>query len=215
MPKPRQIPRKATKQDGASRKSKRARKSQLLVHGAPSVTRSIADAICIKNGNLYFVTESDGSVPIEGSHGYGLYYHDCRYLNAYRMHIADSNPIVLAAATGAIGTATFELTNPHLEFGDGKQLPSGQVGIAWQRHLDPDGMRLLDSISFKNYSQNDIKFPITLAFSADFEDVFAVRGTGHVKVADAAALGKIAEVTGGKEPRNVIVVQNRIVNVVV
>ena len=82
MPKPRQIPRKATKQDGASRKSKRARKSQLLVHGAPSVTRSIADAICIKNGNLYFVTESDGSVPIEGSHGYGLYYHDCRYLNA-------------------------------------------------------------------------------------------------------------------------------------
>ena len=167
---------KVTTKNQASRKSKRARGSQLLVRDVPSVTRSIADAICIKDGNMYFVAEADGNVPVEGSHGYGLYYHDCRYLNAYRLQIADGKPIALAAATGAIGTAIFELTNPHLEFGDGKQLPSGEIGIAWDRTLDPSGMRLVDSISIKNYSQSSVKFPITLTFGSEFEDIFAVRG---------------------------------------
>src|SRR5512146_1971034 len=176
LPKQVQVRRKVTTKKQASRTSKRARGSQLLVRDVPSVTRSIADAICIKDGNIYFVAEADGSVPVEGSHGYGLYYHDCRYLNAYQLEIADGKPIALAAATGAIGTAMFELTNPHLEFGDGRQLPSGEIGIAWGRQIDPTGMCMADSITLKNYAQGRAQFPVTFTFGSDFEDVFAVRG---------------------------------------
>ncbi len=167
---------KVTGKNGASGKTKQARRSQFLVRGVPSVTRSIADAICIKDGNIFFVAESDGNVPLEGSHGFGLYYHDCRYLNAYQFRIADASPIALAAATGAIGSATFELTNPHLEFADGKQLSSGEIGIAWDRKLDPAGICMTDTISIKNYAKGSVKFPITLRFGAQFEDVFTVRG---------------------------------------
>ena len=166
----------ARKKSEVSPKSKQVRKKQLLTRGVPSVTRSIADAVCIKTGNIFLVTESDGSIPVRDGHGFGLYYHDCRFLNGYQFQLADSAPIVLAGATGTSGSATFELTNPHLEFGDGKQLPSGQIGIAWERQLDPDGLRLLDRISVKNYSLTRLKFPLTLMFGSEFEDVFAVRG---------------------------------------
>ena len=176
MPKQGTVAHKATRRSSISQKSKQNRKAQLLTRGVPSITRSIADAICIKDGNIFLVTESDGSIPVKDGHGYGLYYHDCRYLNGYQMQIADAAPIVLAGVTGSLGCATLELTNPHLEFGEGKQLPSGQIGISWDRQLDPDGIRLVDHISIKNYALTRVKFLITLAFASEFDDIFAVRG---------------------------------------
>jgi glycogen debranching enzyme len=161
---------------GISRKSKQARKARLLTRGAPSVTRSIADAICIKSGNIFLVTEPDGNIPIRNGHGYGLYYHDCRYLSGYQFQLADAAPILLAGATGEIGSAAFELTNPHLELRDGGQLGSGEIGISWERQLDRDGIRLMDRIVIKNYALTRVKFSVTFSFAADFEDIFAVRG---------------------------------------
>ncbi len=176
MPKKASTAREATRKSPLTRKTRQTRKQELLTRGVPSITSSIADAICIKEGNIYLVTEADGSVPLREGHGCGLYYHDCRYLDGYQLQIADAVPIVLAGVTGTLGCATLELTNPHLEFRDGKQLPSGQIGIAWDRQLDPQRLRLVDHISIKNYSLGRVKFPFTLAFSAEFDDVFTVRG---------------------------------------
>ncbi len=173
---PRAEAHKVKKRSQVTGRDKQARKTQLLKRGTPSVTRSIADAICIKAGNIFFVAESDGGIPVKDGHGYGLYYHDCRFLNGYELQLADSKPIVLAGATGGMGAANFELTNPHFELGGGKQLPSGQIGISWNRELDGTALSLADHILIKNYSQSPVEFPITLSFEADFEDVFAVRG---------------------------------------
>ncbi len=176
MPKPRIPVQKARRAEAISRKRKQARKVRLLTRGVPSVTRSIADAVCIKNGNIFLVSQSDGNIPIMDSHGYGLYYHDCRYLSGYEVRVAHEAPIVLAGATGEIGTATFELTNPHLELTGSKQLGSGEIGIAWDRRLDPVGIRLIDHLSVKNYALSSVRLPLTLTFHSDFEDIFAVRG---------------------------------------
>ena len=40
------------------------RKQRVLTHGAPAVVRSIADAVVVKDGNLFFLTEPDGRVPL-------------------------------------------------------------------------------------------------------------------------------------------------------
>ena len=116
----------ARKRPRVKKKDKQARKSQLLRRGTPSVTRSIASAICVKNGNIFFVAESDGGVPVLDGHGYGLYYHDCRFLNGYEFQLADSKPIVLAAATRGVGVANFELTNPHLELEEAGNYRAGK-----------------------------------------------------------------------------------------
>ena len=146
MPRQPSRTRKATSKTAVSRRSRQARKSQLLTRGVPSITSSIADALCIKDGNVFLVTDADGGIPVQDSHGFGLYYHDCRYLDGYQLQIADASPIALAGVTGTLGCATLELTNPHLEFPDGKQLSSGEIGIAWDRQLDPDRLTPLEGL---------------------------------------------------------------------
>lgn len=43
------------------------------------------------------MTARDGSVPLRGRHGFGLYYHDCRFLNGYELKLAGRQPHVLVA----------------------------------------------------------------------------------------------------------------------
>jgi hypothetical protein len=61
-----------------------------LIPGATS--RSIARAVVIKDEELFLVTEMDGSVPFDGGHGFGLYYHDCRFLDGYELRLSGRRP---------------------------------------------------------------------------------------------------------------------------
>jgi hypothetical protein len=72
---------------GARRTSRdrQTRKHRLLSHGLPSVTRSIADAIVLKQGDLSLIADPDGQLPATTTHGLGLYYHDCRFLRTYEL----------------------------------------------------------------------------------------------------------------------------------
>src|SRR5438309_1516051 len=63
-----------------------------LVPGTTSSTRSIAHAVVVKDEDTFFLTEPDGSVPLEPGHGFGLYYHDCRFLNGYELFIGGRKP---------------------------------------------------------------------------------------------------------------------------
>ncbi len=159
-----------------SDKEKKQRKHQVLTQGHSSITRSIAEAIVIKNENIFFLTLPDGNVPLGDSHGYGLYYHDCRYLNGYQLTLANTNlnPLVAAAPSG--DSAIFELTNPELMIWEGEHISSAEIGLTWERALDGQNNILRESIRIKNYGNEAVKLPLSLTFQAGFEDVFAIRG---------------------------------------
>ncbi len=144
--------------------------------GRPSITRSIADAVTIKAGNVFFLAQPSGEVPLGGEHGYGLYYHDCRYLNGYRLRLAGSAPVALAGFTTGVGTAIFELSNPQIVMGDGEHLQAGDLGLTWKRTLESAQTRLDDRLEIKNYSQGRVSLPLALALESGFEDIFDVRG---------------------------------------
>src|SRR5689334_16792165 len=65
-----------------------------LVPGVSTIEGSITDALVLKNGNLFFISQSDASVPVTGGHGFGLYYQDCRFLNGYELTISGRKPEV-------------------------------------------------------------------------------------------------------------------------
>src|SRR3712207_6784087 len=88
------------------------RKQRILTKQTPSVVRSIADAVVIKDGDPFLLTEPDGSVPLDEAHGFGLYYHDCRFLSGYELMIAGVKPHVLAFTAARGNQAVFQLTNP-------------------------------------------------------------------------------------------------------
>ncbi len=155
---------------------RQARKERVLTQGTPTTTASIADAIVIKDENVFFLTTPTGQVPLSENHGFGLYYHDCRYLNGYVLRLARSEPTPLISDASQGFRALFELTNPEIEVEPGKHIRKDDVGVRWERVLDGAQCALLDVIDFHNYRLEPAVLPISIALRAEFEDIFAIRG---------------------------------------
>jgi glycogen debranching enzyme len=151
-------------------------KKRVLTQGTASVTQSIADAVVIKNENVFLITRPDGMVPLGGQHGFGLYYQDCRFLSGYDLQIMDYDPNALVSNAAQGFRAVLELTNPDIQLEEDKRIAMGEIGITWERLLDAGESTLLDSLIFRNFSRAEIELPISLQFEADFQDVFSIRG---------------------------------------
>ncbi|MBN2118764.1 MAG: amylo-alpha-1,6-glucosidase [Anaerolineales bacterium] len=163
---------------------KQKRKEGVFTSPVPSITLSIAEAVVIKNENLFFLTKADGSIPLEGKHGFGLYYHDCRYLDGYQVQIADADPTVLVSNADNGFAAVFELTNPEITGSMGETINLSEIGIKWRRILDAGRNALYEVFTFQNFSQRKVTFPFTLTYHADFEDVFAIRGLAPIQAGE-------------------------------
>lgn len=152
------------------------RQRRVLTHGTPSIARSIADALIVKEGGAFFLVQPSGDVPLDGDHGFGLYYHDCRYLNGYELKLAGVSPITLVASDARGFSAVFQFTNPDLRPGHGRLIPRETITGRWLRVVDGAGPALHDLITIENLGLEPIELPLELTFSAGFEDVFVVRG---------------------------------------
>lgn len=155
-----------------------------LTEGIPSITRSIADAVVIKNENVFFLTKPDGCVPIADNHGFGLYYHDCRYLSGYELKVAgeELNALVSNAESGF--ASVYELVNPEIEMTDGRHITRDQIGFKWERMIDAGDLTLFDVLTVHNYGRKHEEFPLTFSFRCDFKDIFAIRGLLPVQPGD-------------------------------
>jgi len=152
------------------------RKEHFLAQKRPTTASSIADAIVIKDDNVFFITQPDGNVPVEGGHGYGLYYHDCRFLNAYEFRISGSLVPALGASATAGFMGKFELTNPDFTTSDGKSVKKESIGIRWNRIIDSRHLTLHDLIVFEHYGRQPADFPVSFTFRSAFEDLYTVKG---------------------------------------
>ena len=100
------------------------------------MAHGIAKAVVIKHGNVFFLTPPEGEVPMARGHGYGLYYHDCRYLNGYELMVGGEHPEALAARSWEGGRAVFQLTTPDFQMADGRTVHRETVGLKWDRVID-------------------------------------------------------------------------------
>jgi glycogen debranching enzyme len=146
-----------------------------LVPGVHSIKGSVAEALVIKNGNLFFLSEPDGTVPLTPGHGFGLYYHDCRFLKGYALKISGRKPEVLVRNADRGYMATLGLSNPDLD-DRGKSLPKHSVEIRWERVASAEDLALVDTLVLQNLTSDHISFSLEFQFQAAFEDIFAIRG---------------------------------------
>lgn len=144
-------------------------------HGAFESTQNIARAVVVKDSDLFFLTRPDGDVPIEDGHGFGLYYHDCRFLDGYELRLGERRAVPLIASAAKGFQASVELTNPELDV-DGQKCQEEDLGLRWERTVDASKLALYDRISIRNFGLRHVTVPIRLTWHAGFEDVFAVRG---------------------------------------
>ncbi len=141
------------------------------------MAHSIANAVVIKHGNLFFLAPPEGEVPFAAGHGFGLYYHDCRYLNGYEVLVEDVHPESLAARSSEEGArAVFRLTTPDFRTPDGRIIHRETVGLKWERAIDAEQCLLQERLEIQNFGYEPVAFPLAMRFRAGFEDVFEIRG---------------------------------------
>ena len=144
--------------------------------------RNVAKAVVIKAGDIFFLSQKTGEVPKDNQDGYGLYYHDCRFLDGYELQIEGTtiNPLGSSADRGSI--ALFELTNNELSTPDGSSVKPQTFGIKLKRVIDNDALAVHDLYTIENYDVAKHTISLSFRFSSSFEDVFEIRGLNPKKV---------------------------------
>ena len=160
--------------DQLSRREQEERKQETLTAKTPSIAEGIDRAIVMKDQDLFFVTGPDGSVPIADRrhHGFGVYHHDCRFLNGYELTIDDHELITLGAAVPGGFQSELRLTS-RPERGN---ISRDQLGVCWDRMIDDEDLAIYEVLTLKNHGMTEAAFRLRLRFSADFEDLHAIRG---------------------------------------
>jgi glycogen debranching enzyme len=150
--------------------------------GARGRPTNIANAVVIKDEDVFLLCQNDGSIPLGNAQGFGVYYHDCRFLNGYELTIAGSRLNALASNSEDGYMAEFELTNRDLKSSNGTQLDKQSLGINWQRIIQASKLSVQDTISFINYTVEPLEFVLSFVFQADFEDIFQIRGFHRTQI---------------------------------
>jgi len=161
---------------GQTTRDLQRRKHRVLSHGLPSVSRSISDAIVLKQGDLFLIAGPDGQVPSSRTHGLGLYYHDCRFLRTYELQLNGEQPVCLGATVAAGDRGAVQLTNPEIALRAAGQIPRDTLDLEWSRAIDASSTALVDGLRLRNWGHQPVDCELELRFAAGFEDVFAVRG---------------------------------------
>ncbi|HKU60903.1 MAG TPA: glycogen debranching N-terminal domain-containing protein [Gemmatimonadales bacterium] len=128
------------------------------------MTETIADAVVLKDGDVFLMFGPDGALPEGRKHGLGLYFHDCRYLRTYRLRVDSAIPTALGVTTVAGARGAIELSSRDTR------------SIEWSRVLDGRALTLTDVFTLHNWGREATQLEIELSFEAGFEDVFEVRG---------------------------------------
>lgn len=152
--------------------------------GEPSEVSSVEDAIVIKDADVFLLSCADGSIPVDPSHGYGLYYHDCRYLFGYELRVCGRSLHKLAAASGDDFRAVFELTNCEKLLSGTAEIPKHSLIVRIERVVDGDALTLHERWTVQNFGMARVELPFMCVFGAAFEDIFEVRALVQPPQAD-------------------------------
>ena len=138
-----------------------------------TLSNSIINEMVIRDNELTFISQEDGEIPITENYGYGLYYHDCRYLSGFLMRLMDTPPTQVLSSDERGFSSTLMVTNPEMKDCMGviiaKETLLGTIatvipGCVQQSH------------TIRNFNTFQVTLNLTFEFDADFADMFTIRG---------------------------------------
>lgn len=148
------------------------------------VIQDIRDAMVIRERDLFLLTDATGQIPEGNANGYGLYYSDTRYVSGYDLSL-DGNRLMVLLATAELGySSEHVLTNYRMDDHGGRPLPHGTIEVKRTRVLEDV---LEETIQVTNYNTFEVDVDLVLRFSADFADLFVVRGYRPERVGELYA----------------------------
>ncbi|HTY90625.1 MAG TPA: amylo-alpha-1,6-glucosidase [Methanocella sp.] len=137
-------------------------------------SNSITNALVIRDGELTLVTLRNGEIPARDNYGYGLYYHDCRYLSKFHIRLMESPVTELLSSDEQGSQSVMVGTNSKFKDCSGNMVEKETMMGTYVVKICPGLMQ--QSLTFSNFNTFTVTQNLTIEFDADFADMFTIRG---------------------------------------
>jgi len=140
-------------------------------------TSSLADdrTRVLKDGETFCVLDRAGDVQPVGRGHQGLYHDGMRHLSRLELRLDGERPILLSSTvTEDNALVAVDLTNPRLGRSEGPDLQQDWVHVFRSAVLHDGACH--QRLRARSYAMEPLRLTFTLAFEADFVDLFEVRG---------------------------------------
>ena len=146
------------------------------LHGSATTALQGGQLRTLKKDDTFGIFNHSGDAIAAPGSPEGLYDCDTRYLSRFTLAIENARPKLLSSTiSDDNATLTCDLTNPDLfDPNDRLLLAQGLLHFRRARLLSRSG--LLERLAVTNFSDRPLHFRIEIAFSADYADLFEVRG---------------------------------------
>ncbi len=116
-----------------------------------------------------------GDIAAGARHEEGLYHEGTRFLSRFALRLAGARPLLLSSAVRRDDVLlSVDLTNPDIDLGKGQILPRGSLHIYRSKLIWHGACH--ERIHVRNFTLTPLKISLALEFSADYADIFEVRG---------------------------------------
>ncbi|KPV44005.1 glycogen debranching N-terminal domain-containing protein [Alicyclobacillus ferrooxydans] len=130
----------------------------------------------IKENDLFYLSDLDGQLPEKEQNrdGYGLFLHDTRVLSEWKWHAGPGNLRRIGSDSAQNFQASFWYSNTAMTGNNGGFVQDQSVLVTRQQFVSGD--RFYEECSFENFSDEPLTFDFAYTASADYADMFDVRG---------------------------------------
>ena len=129
--------------------------------------------IALKHDDALVVADAFGDILGDGD---GLFLEDTRILSRFCLTLGGQAPSLLGASVSEDNVRfTAHLSNRPLPMLGGPETPEGVIHVERSRLLW--SMRLYERVVLANFAEIEAIVPLAFDFTADFRDMFEVRGT--------------------------------------
>jgi glycogen debranching enzyme len=129
----------------------------------------------LKHGDTFAVFDARGDILPIGHGEQGLYHEGTRYLSRLEFRLQDRQPFLLSSTVKEqVPVLSVNLTNPDISSGDHVVLRRNalhvtRTSLLWDTACHED-------LRIRNFELSPVNVKISIAFDADFADIFEVRG---------------------------------------
>ena len=134
----------------------------------------------LKYGQTFSVFDHLGDIQTSGLGEQGLFFQGTRHLSEFILSLWNARPLLLSSAIKANNFLfTANLTNLDVSQNDKVVIPRGTLYLQRSKFLWHDAS--YEEFEFINYGLSPLSVPFSIKLSADFADIFEVRGTHRQK----------------------------------
>jgi glycogen debranching enzyme len=129
----------------------------------------------LKHDDTFGLFNDFGDIAAGARHEEGLYHQGTRFLSRLALKLIGGRPLLLSSAVRRDNLLMgVDLTNPDIYLGGNMMLPRGSLHIYRSKLIW--GAVCYEHIHVRNFTRMPLDIALTLEFSADFADIFEVRG---------------------------------------